>query len=145
MSESLIPFFLVSDVSELLRSLTKNKRCEQIAQVAHQNRATMNDLLSSLRGNEQSWANCSGRSPKICSFAHLLIFGQKRANHSENRWANSQPCFYLIGMLRFYIFGSGEIMLNCNFILMRKWLFSDTMYIKGTISREKFSNWDVGV
>ena len=54
MSESLIPFFLVSDVSELLRSLTKNKRCEQIAQVAHQKRATMNDLLSSLRGNEQS-------------------------------------------------------------------------------------------
>ena len=36
MSESLIPSFLVSDVSELLRSLTKNEQCEQIAQVAHQ-------------------------------------------------------------------------------------------------------------
>ena len=46
MSESLISSFLVSDVSELLtkksdvseslRSLTKNERCEQIAQVTHQ-------------------------------------------------------------------------------------------------------------
>ena len=36
MSDSLIPSFLVSDVSELLRSLTKNEWCEQIAQVVHQ-------------------------------------------------------------------------------------------------------------
>ena len=36
MSDSLIPSFLVGDVSESLRSLTKNERCEQIAQVAHQ-------------------------------------------------------------------------------------------------------------
>ena len=36
MSDSLIPSCFVSDVSELLRSLTKNERCEQIAQVAHQ-------------------------------------------------------------------------------------------------------------
>ena len=36
MSESLISSFLVSDVSELLRSLTKNEQCERIAQVAHQ-------------------------------------------------------------------------------------------------------------
>ena len=36
MSDSLIPSFLVSDMSESLRSLTKNERCEQIAQVAHQ-------------------------------------------------------------------------------------------------------------
>ena len=36
MSDSLIPSFLVSDVSKLLRSLTKNERCEQIAQVVHQ-------------------------------------------------------------------------------------------------------------
>ena len=39
MSESLISSFLVSDVSESLRSLTKNEWCEQIAQVAHQKRA----------------------------------------------------------------------------------------------------------
>ena len=38
MSDSLIPSFLVSDVSKLLRSLTKNERCELIAQVAHQNK-----------------------------------------------------------------------------------------------------------
>ena len=36
MSDSLIPSFLVSNVSESLRSLTKNERCERIAQVAHQ-------------------------------------------------------------------------------------------------------------
>ena len=36
MSNSLIPSFLVSDVSKSLRKLTKNERCEQIAQVAHQ-------------------------------------------------------------------------------------------------------------
>ena len=36
MSESLIPSFLMSDVSESLRSLTKNERCEGSAQVAHQ-------------------------------------------------------------------------------------------------------------
>ena len=36
MSDSLIPSFLMSDVSESLRLLTKNERCEQIAQVAHQ-------------------------------------------------------------------------------------------------------------
>ena len=31
MSEPLIPSFLVGDVSESLRSLTKNEQCEQIA------------------------------------------------------------------------------------------------------------------
>ena len=35
-SDSLIPSFLMIDLSKLLRSLTKNKRCERIAQVAHQ-------------------------------------------------------------------------------------------------------------
>ena len=35
-SDSLIPSFLMSDVSESLRLLTKNERCEQIAQAAHQ-------------------------------------------------------------------------------------------------------------
>ena len=53
MSELLIPTFLMSDVSESLRSLTKNERpwalcsgrseemsnCEQITQVVHQKRA----------------------------------------------------------------------------------------------------------
>ena len=36
MSESLISSFLVSNVSESLRELTKNERCERIAQVDHQ-------------------------------------------------------------------------------------------------------------
>ena len=40
MSDSLIPSFLMSDVSESLRPLTKIERCEQTTQVAHQNWAT---------------------------------------------------------------------------------------------------------
>ena len=36
MSELFISSFLMSDVSESLRLLTKNERCERIAQVAHQ-------------------------------------------------------------------------------------------------------------
>ena len=101
MSDSLIPSFLVSDVSESLRSLTKNERCEQIAQVAHQKWAM--------------WANRSGRSPKMSDvseslrsltknerMSESLIFlseslicsflGKKQAIRSENWWANFQPC-----------------------------------------------------
>ena len=36
MSNSLIPSFVVSDVSDSLGSLTKNERCAQIVQVGHQ-------------------------------------------------------------------------------------------------------------
>ena len=36
-SYSLIPSFLMSDVSKSLRSLTKNEQCEQIAEVTHKN------------------------------------------------------------------------------------------------------------
>ena len=43
----------MSDLSELLMSLTKNERCEQITQVAHQKWATMSDSLRSLTKNEQ--------------------------------------------------------------------------------------------
>ena len=64
MSDSLIPSFLVSDVSKSLRSLTKNERCERIAQVTHQNWATMSELLRLLRGNERSRANRLGCSQK---------------------------------------------------------------------------------
>ena len=52
-SYSQIPSFLMSDVRESLRSLTKNERCEQIAQDAHQKWATMSDSLRSLTKNEQ--------------------------------------------------------------------------------------------
>ena len=36
MSDLLIPSFLVSDVSESLRSLRKNEQCERIAQITQQ-------------------------------------------------------------------------------------------------------------
>ena len=39
-SDSLIPSFLMSNVSKSLRLLTKNEHCEQMAQVAHQKWAT---------------------------------------------------------------------------------------------------------
>ena len=65
MSNLLIPSFLVSNVSESLRSLTKNEWCDRIAQVAHQKRATMSDSLRLLTKNERPWVNHSGRSPKM--------------------------------------------------------------------------------
>ena len=52
MRDLLIPSFLVCDVSESLRSLTKNERCEQIAQFAQQKLATMSGSLRSLTKNE---------------------------------------------------------------------------------------------
>ena len=53
MSISFIPSFLMSDVSKSLRLLTKNERCERIAQVAHQKWATMSESLRSLTKNER--------------------------------------------------------------------------------------------
>ena len=51
MSDSLITLILVSDVSESVRSLTKNELCDRITQVTHQ--------------NERPWANGSGRSEEL--------------------------------------------------------------------------------
>ena len=108
MSNSLIPSFLMSDVSESLRWLTKNERCERIAQVPNQNWATMSNLLRLLAKNKQKWANMSESLRSLTkneqmseslvfwanrSFAHVL---QKRAIRSENRCANSQPCTIVI-------------------------------------------------
>ena len=91
MSGSLIPSFLVSDVSKLLRSLTKNELCEQIAQVAHKKWASMSESLRSrLSESLVFWANRS--------FAHF--WAKKGAIRLENRWANSQPCIFL----SFYIY-----------------------------------------
>ena len=87
MSDLLIPSFLMVDVSELLRLLTKNEgpwairsglspkmsNHEQIAQVAH-----------------QKWAN-EQIAHVFDRIVYLLIFLQKHAIRSENRWANSQP------------------------------------------------------
>ena len=78
MSEPLISSFLVSHLSESLRSLTKNKRCELIAQVTHQKWVTMSDSLTSLRGNEQSWANRSGGSPKMSKWVNRSFYGANR-------------------------------------------------------------------
>ena len=79
MSDSLIPSFLMSNVSELLRSLTKNERCERIAQVAHQKLGTMSDSLRLLTKNEQTWANSSGRSPKMSKWANRSFFWENRS------------------------------------------------------------------
>ena len=93
--------FFLSNVSESLRSPTKNKLCERIAQVAHQKWATKSDSLTSLRGNEQPWANHSGRSPKMSEWVNRSFFvskslirsflDKKLAICSEIKWANSQP------------------------------------------------------
>ena len=66
-------------------------------QITKPQTATMSDLLRSLRGDERSWANRSGRSPKKsewvnCSFFFSSFLGKKRAIRLEIRWANSQPC-----------------------------------------------------
>ena len=71
MSDSIIPSFLMSDVSKSLRLLTKNERCEQIAQVAHQKRAM--------------WANRSGRSPKMSNHERFAqVAHQKWATMSKS-------------------------------------------------------------
>ena len=99
-SNLLIPSFLLSDVSESLRSLTKNEQCEWITQVVHQKWATMSDSLRWLRGNErceriahfahQKWAN-EWIAHFFEQIAHLLIFGQKTSDSLGNQLANSQP------------------------------------------------------
>ena len=76
MSDSLIPSFFVIAVNESLRSLIKNERCEQIAQVAHQKWARMSDSLRLLTKNERPWANRSGLSPKMCKWANSSFFEQ---------------------------------------------------------------------
>ena len=75
-SESLIPPFFVSDVSESLRLLTKNER---IAQVTHQKWETMSDLLTLLRGNERWWANRSGHSLKMSKWVNHWFFWANRS------------------------------------------------------------------
>ena len=72
-SESLISSFLVSDVRESLRSLTKNERCEQIDQVAHQKWAM--------------WANHSGGSLKMSNH-------ERFANIAQSKWAGLGTCSF---------------------------------------------------
>ena len=90
-SNSLIPSFLIFDVSKSLRSLTKNERCERIPQVTHQKWATMSKSLRLLTKNERM-------SELLVFLSELLIhspaFCKKWSIRSENWWANSQPCKY---------------------------------------------------
>ena len=83
MSEPLIPSFLVADVSESLRSLTKNEQYEQIAHGRSHRSEEMSDHERIAQVAHQKWAN-----EWIASFferiAHSLFFGQKRAIRSEN-------------------------------------------------------------
>ena len=79
MSESLISFFLVSNVSESLILLQSNERCERITHFAHQKWATMSDLLRLLRWNERLWANRSGRSPKMSEGVNRLFLWVNRS------------------------------------------------------------------
>ena len=53
LSNLLIPSFLMSDVIESLRLLTKNERCEQIPHVPHQKWVTKSESLRSLTKNER--------------------------------------------------------------------------------------------
>ena len=88
MSDLFIPFFLMSAVSESLRSLTKNERFKQIAQVTHQKWATMSESLRLLTKNE--WM-----SELLVFLSKSLIrsfFRKKRVIHSKTNWAYSQPC-----------------------------------------------------
>ena len=57
----------MSDVSKLLRSLTKNERCEQIAKGAHQKWASMRDMLRLLTKNERPWASHWGAHQKLAN------------------------------------------------------------------------------
>ena len=100
MSNSLIPSFIKRDVSESLRLLMTKERLwanrsgrslkmsdhERFTQVAHQKWATMSKSLRSLTKNEQITHFLSQ------SLIHPSCH-KKRVIHSENRWANSQPCF----------------------------------------------------
>ena len=113
MSNSLIPSFMVSNVSKFLRSLTKNERCERIAHVAHQKWA--NEWIACIFEricSENHWANSQPSIFDVTESLRLLtknermseslvfwanrsfthFFAKKRAIRSENRRANSQPC-----------------------------------------------------
>ena len=95
-SDLFIPSFLMSDVRESLRSLTKNEQCEQITQVAHQTWASVSNLLRSLTRNERTWANCSGSSPKMSEslifLSELLIRNFFAKNgRSTHKWNERIP------------------------------------------------------
>ena len=97
MSHSLIPSFLVSNVSESLRLLTKMNDVSKSLRSLTKNEQRW-AIRSGLTKNEQPWAKGSGRSPKMGKLLVILreslirsFFRKKRAIRSENCWVNSQP------------------------------------------------------
>ena len=72
MNDLLIPSFLMSNVSESFRSLTKNEQCERIAQVAHQKWAML--------------VNRSGHSPKMRDHEQIT---QVALQKGANEWITS--------------------------------------------------------
>ena len=95
-------FFTVSKKAKV--SLISSEQSEQITQVAQDKLATVSDSLRLLRRNKRSWANLSGRSPKISEWGNYSLFERrtqllpffvnKWAICSEIGCANSQPCMY---------------------------------------------------
>ena len=80
MSESLISFFLMSDVAHKKWAMWANRLFRS---------PKMSDTLRSLRGNERSWANCSCRSTKMSKWVNRSFFW---ANHSfPHFWAKNEP------------------------------------------------------
>ena len=75
----------MSDVRESLRLLTKNKRCEQIAKVAHQKMSDHDSMSDSLRSLTWPWANRSGRSPKMRELANRSFFWVSQKT-SDSLW-----------------------------------------------------------
>ena len=89
MSDLPIPSFMVSNVSELLRSLTKNDRCEQIAQVAHQKWANERNALflsKSLIGS---------------LFAHFLAKNKQFAQKTDEQIPNPALCVAKVASSKF--------------------------------------------
>ena len=105
MSDSLIPSFLVSDVRESLRSLTKNERCEWIPQVVHQKWATISDSLRSLNKMSEheriaQVAHQKRANERIANFferiAHSLIFGQKTSDSLGKPMSIISVCYWSV-------------------------------------------------
>ena len=70
-------------------SLTKNEWCERIAQATQQKWATISNLLTSLRGNDRSWVNRSGRWPKWANEWIACFFWANRS--FAHFWAKNEP------------------------------------------------------
>ena len=90
MSKSLISSFLVSHVSESLKS---NERCEWIAHFALKKWAIrseeMSDCEQMAQVAHQKWANCSFF---FCETLIRSFLDKKLAIRLEIKWANSQSC-----------------------------------------------------